>query len=904
MQFVSGVLVLAGGPGSGKSTLLRAAGDAAAGDRIVLTVPGHRDEAGYACAALHRLRAALAGVLATGGDAAEDRHDGAEEAGMALLSLLRSAARHRPVLVLLDDAHLLDRPSWAAVAVAAHRIGREPVAVVASVPDGYPPTGLPTRRLAPWDDDECRDLVLARAPDVHPDVVAALLESAGGNPGALCELAGALTPEQRRGDAPPPCVVPASGAVHQAYRDMLAAVGDPARRLLVIAAAARTLSVDEWDAACTAAGVGLSVPAPAEAAGLIDTAGPVVRFREPVLRAIVYHGAPLADRRWAHAVLARVMRRRGRRLPALLHRAWSVPGPDERLAAELVEAAACAGDHGDAADACARAAELTVRAPVAVSALVAGADHAWLAGFAHRAGLMTRRAERARRAARQGSGAGRQAGAVDAVARYAGGSVPPGDLLRMARHLAGYDRAAALDALLRAGDGYALAGCHDRYGEVADAVRALRRGAEPDGAAVAFAYVDGLDAMFRGDHPRAFAELRRVVDLGGRVDDPVAVNRAATAGLFTGDDAAARDLAVRAAGLAAARGEPALVPRSRETAAFAALALGDHGSAAASAAEGARLARATGQPALASTHLSILAVLAALAGDEPGCAQRVREAGARDDAGGPGQARALCEWALALLDLVAGRPRATVRRLLGIVAAPAGRGNVVMQVAATPHLVEAAALAGWAAPAGPPPQTGSSGGGGGEPDGGPPPGREAAWEAQVMPPFDAWTGYTGRPAWLALRERCRALRAADAADADDHFAEALRQHRADGADFPRAHTQLLYGRRLRRRRPVAAREHLRDAAGTFHLLGLVPWAEAADRELRAAGDHVAQPPPGGRALTAQQERIAALVARGATNREIAEQMLLSPRTVDHHLRNVFARLGVRSRTELAHLMTS
>jgi len=66
-----------------------------------------------------------------------------------------------------------------------------------------------------------------------------------------------------------------------------------------------------------------------------------------------------------------------------------------------------------------------------------------------------------------------------------------------------------------------------------------------------------------------------------------------------------------------------------------------------------------------------------------------------------------------------------------------------------------------------------------------------------------------------------------------------------------------------------------------------------------AGRQAASPGP---PLTAQQERIAGLVADGATNREVAQQLHLSPRTVDHHLRNVFARLGIRSRTELARLL--
>ena len=105
-------------------------------------------------------------------------------------------------------------------------------------------------------------------------------------------------------------------------------------------------------------------------------------------------------------------------------------------------------------------------------------------------------------------------------------------------------------------------------------------------------------------------------------------------------------------------------------------------------------------------------------------------------------------------------------------------------------------------------------------------------------------------------------------------------------------------------RIAVARDHLRSAMETFHLLDARPWAEQADGELRAAGEHVDRPTPAAFPLTAQQERIARLVADGATNREVAARMYLSPRTVDHHLRNVFIRLGVRSRTELARLMVS
>ncbi|NBF00631.1 response regulator transcription factor, partial [Nonomuraea sp. KC401] len=110
---------------------------------------------------------------------------------------------------------------------------------------------------------------------------------------------------------------------------------------------------------------------------------------------------------------------------------------------------------------------------------------------------------------------------------------------------------------------------------------------------------------------------------------------------------------------------------------------------------------------------------------------------------------------------------------------------------------------------------------------------------------------------------------------------------------------------LRRdRRPGAARNHLHTALETFERHGARLWTAQARTELRASGDPVRptrQAIPG--QLTAQQLRIARMVAEGATNKEVAERLFLSRRTVEHHLRNIFDRLGVRSRVELVRLMS-
>jgi DNA-binding CsgD family transcriptional regulator len=869
-------LVLTGGPGTGRSTLLDAAAEAAAG-WTVLRAPGDPDETAIAYGGLQRLLAPVLGEVAElpGWQrdavltAVEGRRTvrGRLALGLATLGLLREAARARPVLVLADDADRLDRESWQVLTFVARRLAGEPVSLLAAVAAGHPPTGLPTHRLARWDSETGRDLLAALVPGLPGDVAAALAELSGGNPAALTDLAGALTPDQRRGDAPPPVTLPPDSALVRAYRPLLAALPAATRRLLLVAAAGEDLRPSDLHAAAVTAGLHLAALAPAERAGLVSTAGPVVTFSEPVLRALTYHDAPLADRRAAHDLLARTLATRGRHLPALVHRAAATAGPDDDLARALTGAAA-EGPPLAAAAALELAAGLATDPDTAAAALLDAARHAWTAGRRHRATLLLRRAGQGR----PGGPLAARAECLGAEIELRGGSAATaGDaLLRQAHRLAGHDAEAAVEALVLAGETRYRAGEHHRYQEIARAAEALRRGAETPALSFAFSHVAGLAAMFRGDHATAFPELRRAVALADQVSRPVTLTRAALAAVLIGDDDRARALAGRAVTLARTRGEEALVPHALELAAVADLAAGRYGAAAATATEGATLARATGQPRLAESLFGVLAVLAALVGDRDTCLLRIRAAGDT----GPGQARALCEWALALLDLVHSRPQPAADRLRGLVAAPPGHGNLVLRVAATPHLVEAAWRCGEPVP------------------------------ADACAAFDGWTAGTGRPGWLALRARCRALRAADGRVAEEHFTEALRLHHADDAGFPRAHTELLFGRELRRRRrPGAARDHLRSAVETFRLLDAGPWADQADRELRAAGDHVDRAPAAADLpLTAQQERIARMVADGATNREIAAQMFLSPRTVDHHLRNVFVRLGVRSRTELARLM--
>ncbi|MEV6343602.1 LuxR C-terminal-related transcriptional regulator [Actinoplanes sp. NPDC051851] len=771
----------------------------------------------------------------------------------------------------------------------------------------------------PLTPEDCRSLL---PPDVATDVATAVIELSGGDPAALRELTATLTPEQRRGYAPPPAALPFDGPLGSRIRAELTALPEATRLLLLLAAADPPASLaDVLTAAAsltpagstptgsTPANIGLGDLADAERAGLVVVSGETVRFGSKVLRGAAYLGESVRMRQIAHLALAEVLTRQGRELPALLHRAAATVGRDRAIAAALTRAAATAAPV-DAFRALRYAAELAPNPADRDDALLGAARAAWLAGRPHDAGPLIRRVERARVRAR-GLIAGMRPDAPSSR----------GMLLDVAAELGPGDPVAALDALSLAGEAAGDPGERGRYATLAHRVLAARCGDEPVAVALAYHHVAGLARMASDDEAGAFASFRAELDLAGRtpppVADPVPLIRAATAGILVGDARRAAAFAGRAALLAREAGARTLTPRALELVVLAGLAAGDYDAATEAALDGAATAQATGQPPLAGTHLALLAVLSALVGDRASGLTRIQHATGSDQgdptripratgsdqgdptripratgsdqgrltripwATGADQVRPIVDWALALLDLVDGRPGAAAERLRGVVA---GRGSVLLRTAVVPHLLEAA---------GPEPALGD-----------------------VAAAFDVWAGRTGQTGWLALRDRCRALRTRDGEAAAEHFHAALRRTGEGG--FPRAHTELLYGRLLRsRRRHVEARAHLRRAAETFRSLGAEPWAAQSVRELRAAGERVRPPGAAGASgaarerpavletgvLTAQQERIAVLVAEGATNREVAQELHLSPRTVDHHLRNIFARLGVRSRTEMAHRLT-
>jgi DNA-binding CsgD family transcriptional regulator len=154
---------------------------------------------------------------------------------------------------------------------------------------------------------------------------------------------------------------------------------------------------------------------------------------------------------------------------------------------------------------------------------------------------------------------------------------------------------------------------------------------------------------------------------------------------------------------------------------------------------------------------------------------------------------------------------------------------------------------------------------------------------------------TGNPVAGAAAARCRGL-VED--DFDGAFDEALELHDRRPMPFESARTLLAYGRRLHRaRRRAEARDRLRQALRGFEELRATAWARQAEAELRSAGARRRRATDGG-ALSAQELRVAQAVRRGKTNRQIAAELFLSPKTVEFHLRQIYAKLGVHSRAQL------
>ncbi|WP_367135498.1 MULTISPECIES: helix-turn-helix transcriptional regulator [Streptomyces] len=571
----------------------------------------------------------------------------------------------------------------------------------------------------------------------------------------------------------------------------------------------------------------------------------------------------------------------------------SQPGPRRTGTAGAADTTGTVGTTGTAgrtrrlhvrcASALARAAERTDDDGARARRLAAAADHARRAGLPRRAAAL--RALSLRRKAV--SAAGGQTELSRGLQSLRAGEVIDA---REALHLAAalYRHADRPDdeltALLYAAEASWTAG--DGAGYADAALRIGGHGAAPEAVRD---YFRGIAAALRCDHARSVPALRAASRRGAAAADghPATPVLACRAALMLGEVSHARDLAGRA--LARAAGGQRAVPELLGLLALVELVADNHVRAGALAERGLRAAVADSRHNTAAQLHGTLAMAAAVRGDAAACRDHARRALGTAQAHGLMVPALLATWSLGRLDLAQQRPRAAVELLRPLVLGESGVHHFAWRLRVIPSFVEAVALAVAELP-------------------GPARKRACRQARLILRTLEEWAEVTGDRPSRATALHCRAVLAATAAPAaaDPCFGRALALVERVGSEFAQARTKLAYGMALRRlRRPADARAHLRGAMLLFEACGAAVWAERARDEMRAAG----QAEPGDRprpaaSLTPQQLRVARHVAEGRTNREVAALLAVSHRTVDHHLRNVFATLGIRSRVELVHALTA
>ncbi|MBV8947080.1 MAG: AAA family ATPase [Solirubrobacterales bacterium] len=883
----SGALVLLGEAGVGKSALLEDARDRAS-DMQVLVGRGIESEAQLPFAALHQIlrpilgylerlpdpqARALRGALGLETTVASDRF----LIYLAALSLLAEAAEDHRVLCLVDDAHWLDEASADALVFVARRLEAEGIVMLLCARERdvrhFNASGLPELKLGPLPHDAAGALLDHQAGvALSPDARERLIAATGGNPLALVELPALLNEAQLSGLELLLDPLPVSARIERAFLARARELPDNSQILLLLCATDDTGDLGPVLAAAAQLGAGSEALDAVEQTGLVVVRGTRFEFRHPLVRSAVYQSAPLSRRRAAHRALAGALEAESQADRRAWHRAAASLEPDPSVVDDLERAAGRARERsgfGDASHAFERAAALTADAGERARRLTAAAESAYLAGRLERALLLLRRARPLATGPMQQADIDRYRGLTEMSHGI------PADacqiLLGAAKGVAAVDGERAMELLNFA----SVAAVYAGDAAAAVAIAALARGLTvPDSPQMRMLVelLSGLGSHFEGDFATAADRLGGALALeqqlegGALADEPVSLMRAGRAAMFLGDDEFGLRIHRAAAARARSAGTLGLLTQILPRLGHAELSAGRWASAAANAEEGLALARESGQHDFVAYQLVLLALIAAHRGQEEACRSLAGQGLELASARRVTLVAEFARWALAVLELG-----------LGHAAEAFGRAREISVTGAVfwagLDRIEAAARAG-----------------------------ETDAAREWLTSFEPWAR-NGRAVWArAVALHCRALLASEE-EAEGLFKAALAAHGEAARPFERARTELAFGEFLRRgRRRVEAREHLRAALDGFEALGAMPWAERTRMELRASGQTARRRDPSTRdELTAQELQIASLVTQGLTNREVAAQLFLSPRTVDFHLRNVFRKLGVSSRTQLATL---
>ncbi|HEY8543456.1 MAG TPA: AAA family ATPase [Acidimicrobiales bacterium] len=857
------VVAVVGAYGLGKTTLLDALRTGPLrGSHTVLSTLGRAADAELGFASLLTLLRPvedrlddLAGDLAPALRAAlalDGRRADPVAVRVATLRTLSALAAEGPLVLLVDDAHLLDQASADVLAFAAGRFQADAVAVVVAT-ERYAPTafddlGPETILLEELGDDEIARVIGATVP-LAPEPLRRCVELADGNPLAGRELAASLDPAQRSGAAPMPVVPRLGGVIGNAFARRIERLGGTARNALALLAADDTGELAVVADALAHLGEPPGGLAEAEAAGLVATDGATIRFTHPLLRPVAYHQIGAASRRAAHRALAAVL--------AAPHqgpsRAWqqvaAADRPDAEVAASLALVAGDVARRGGPASA-ARTLECAAAlapGPDQRRDLLVGATRAWAEAGEGRAAARVAEALTALPATGESvavaAGAFRGVRPAPEVLTFVGGALDAvaGDAAERAA-----TAAVLADEMLAAGavdDAVALA--RTLAGDATPAARLARAVLAAAGEPLGPDEPDGDTGTATGTGPG------NPDDLAVPATDPVAERAALVAAEAAADGGRRVDPGPGAAAwsVVAVGGGGLDLAVSR---ALATLHAGRVADAHDQLLRLDALRRDGAGPTRTRLDLA-LAEVELLLGRPDDAAARADAVAARAAELGLGRLRARAGWVRGRIALAAGDDRTAVEHL-----------RAATRV--LPHLAIADLVTATAAD---------------RPT-------EAATHAAA-----ARRSYAGHPTPVVA---VRALRAAGSLGARTDLDAALA--RAEAAGLPLEAAAVVLARAELARRSgddEGAAAAAQEARSRWSACGVQAWEPRLarlERRVPATSSLAAR-------LSPAEHRVALAVAEGRTNQEAAATLFLSVKTVDFHLQNIYRKLGLRSRTELA-----
>ncbi|GAB7190850.1 LuxR family transcriptional regulator [Kineococcus sp. NUM-3379] len=876
-----GALVVRGAPGIGKSSLVAEAAAAAASSGVrVVTAVGVESEEDVPCAGLHQLvhqlrrgiedlpgpqRAALRAAVGLSDEAVPDVH----LVGLAALTLLSDAAAQAPLLVVVEDAHWMDRTSLDVLGFVARRIESDPlvlVAVTRGTDDRLGGAGLPVLDVEPLTEEVSGELLDAVAPGLGQQVRRRLLEEAAGNPLALTELPVALR-SVGGAYALSPGPLPLTERLERTFSARVSRLPVETRTVLLLAALNGDGTVHE----CLAAASGLLGTAvdvgslgPAVGAGLVEAGG--TAFRHPLVRSAVHHAATAAERQAAHAALAAVLQ--GQPDRQAWHRAAATSGPDEQAAGDLESTAGRALRRGGVAAAMAalrRSAELTEDPAARADRLLRAAELALEAGRLDVVAELLARAGTLELSVRD-RGRATWMGIVSAGEWTRGERSATEELAELAVEIATTEPLLGLRILW----GAVL---HCYFGDpgqatqqhVAAAVDRVPADADLPLSVALRAYCATVE-----NGRAALESLERQLERPS--EDAEWDNYLGHAALTMGAPALALRITARSLAPVRAQGRLAMLAGALCVQAVGAALLGNVRAGQLAAEEAADLNREVGLPLVHATVHAARAQLAALRGD-PEVEVWAAEAERVALPGGVRPVLTVVQLARGQDALCQGRYGDAFGHLHRVFDPADPAFHPWLRFYAISELAEAAVRSGAA---------------------------EAA--RRIVAELSGFEELTPSPALLRGLRLARALLSPQDA-AEPLYRAALDAAPADGP-FERARVQLALGEWLRRtRRPAESRVVLQAAREVFDALGAQAWAERARQELRAAGaSSPRRDPAAADRLTSTELHVARLAAQGLSNREIGERLYVSPRTVSTHLQRMFPKLGVTSRGELAQVL--